>query len=280
MNKHRRKIILIIISIVAIAAVAIAAAVARNESVVGGLSVHVSSSNPQKRDASDVKPLLSPSEIEQMLLDEYPGLTSSRVKDVDTRGMERFLRANPYIESAQVGISVGGRVIANTVTRRPIVRVYCNGYSFFVDRYGRCFQTRKNGNADVIVASGDFLGPLPNEPDSLDISAMQEDTLLWSHPLVNIWKLALFLDESADGYWRIFDQIFVESSGDLVLQPKFGNHDIVVGDTADLDEKFSRLKRFYAKGLPHAGYDSYSRVNIKYKEQIVCTKRKTPAKSR
>lgn len=279
MNKRSKKTLPIFISIAAIAAVVIAASVVRRSSVVGGLSVNVNSSKPSNEQDDSQTTLISPSEIEQAVLSEYPGLTSSRVKDIDTKDIESYLNSNPYIESSQVAISVGGRVIANVTSRRPIARIYCDGISFFIDRQGRCFPAKRTGNSDVIVANGNFLTPLPKEPDSLDISKLEYDSVFHSHPLVSIWKLALYLDNTENGYSHLFDQIFIDSNGELILQPKFGNHDIVIGDTLNLDDKFRRLKKFYAKGLPHAGYDSYRRVNLKYRDQVVCTKRSSHSES-
>lgn len=273
MNKRKNKIILITISIVAVAAVVVTASIIRNSSVVGGLTVNTSTSKPSNSRAVNQGCLISPQEIEQSLLDEYPGLTSSRVKEVDTKNIERFLKSNPYVESAQAAISVGGRLIVNVVARRPIVRVYYGGKVFFIDYNGRCFPVRKSACGDVIVASGNFRQSLPTETDSLDLSYMAHDSLFSTYDLVSVWKLAMYLDANKDNYSMLFDQMFVVNNGDIILQPKFGNHEIVIGDTLDLDDKFRRLKTFYSKGMPHAGFDSYKRINLKYKEQVVCTKR-------
>lgn len=275
MNKRRNKIILVTFSIAVTIAIVIVASIVRGSSVVGGLSVNVSTPDSVTIANNDKTNIISSSEIEQLLLDEFPGLTSSRVKDVNTKKIERYLETNPYIESARAALSVGGRIIVNVTARRPIVRVYYNNQCFFIDKHGNCFPARRNGNINVIVANGCFRQHLPTTPDTLDISAMANDTLHSSYDIVCVWKLAKYLDESTDRYSLLFDQIYLNCGGDLILQPKLGDYEIVVGDTSDLDDKFKRLKTFYAKGLPHAGYDSYSQVSLKYKGQVVCTKRKT-----
>jgi cell division protein FtsQ len=60
---------------------------------------------------------------------------------------------------------------------------------------------------------------------------------------------------------------------DIILIPKVGNHSIVFGSALFIEEKFNNLKTVYSKGLNTIGWDKYSRINLKYKGQIVAEKR-------
>ena len=44
------------------------------------------------------------------------------------------------------------------------------------------------------------------------------------------------------------EQIFVTNNGDLAIIPKIRKQRIIVGDTADLEEKFTKLVDFYNNG--------------------------------
>lgn len=249
----------------AVIAALVAASFIRAGSVVGGLTVRI--------DSQGVTALVTTTEIENSLLEEFPGLTSSRVKDVNTRAIERFLTTNPYIETVHVAVSVGGRILVNVVARRPIARVFYESKDFYVDCYGRCFPSRRNARCDVPVASGHFRQSLKGDPVQLDIAQMSNDTLKSAYDIVKVWMLAKFMDGPA-GYSKLYDQIYVDENGDLILQPRLGYHEVVIGSAENLEKKFSNLKIFYSKGLPHAGYDAYSRVSVKFDGQVVCTKRK------
>lgn len=264
--KRKGKIILFIISVVAIVVAVAAAVVIRGNSVVGGLTVNIKSAGYTS--------LISRSEMERSILEEFPGITSRRVRDVNTKSIESFMAKNPYVESVHAAVSVGGRVLVNIVARRPIVRVFYDNRDFYMDGYGHCFASRVGVPCDVPVANGVFRQRLKGEPESLDISKMASDTLKSAYDIVGVWKLAKFLDDSKQGYSLLFDQIYVDDNGDLLLQPRLFNHEVVIGSPDKLEDKFARLKIFYAKGLPHAGYDSYSRVSVKFDGQVVCTKRK------
>ena len=69
------------------------------------------------------------------------------------------------------------------------------------------------------------------------------------------------------------EQLFVNKELDWVLIPKVGNHTIVLGSAEDLEAKFKKLKLFYKKAMKNIGWDKYRTINLKYKNQVVCTKK-------
>jgi cell division protein FtsQ len=59
----------------------------------------------------------------------------------------------------------------------------------------------------------------------------------------------------------------------MELIPRLGQHRILLGDTTDLRDKLDRMRTFYLQGLNNTGWDKYELINLKYKNQVVCTKR-------
>jgi cell division protein FtsQ len=51
-----------------------------------------------------------------------------------------------------------------------------------------------------------------------------------------------------------------------------GQHKIVIGKSSDLKKKITKLKAFYKHGLEEIGWDKYKILNLKYENQVVCTK--------
>ena len=69
-------------------------------------------------------------------------------------------------------------------------------------------------------------------------------------------------------------QINVTNEKELELYLAVGNHKIIFGDAIDIEEKFKKLKIFYTDGLNKTdGWNKYSVINVKYKNQVVCTKK-------
>jgi cell division protein FtsQ len=56
------------------------------------------------------------------------------------------------------------------------------------------------------------------------------------------------------------------------MVPKIGNHIIVLGSADDLENKFNKLMIFYNEVLKNFDADDFRIVNLKYKDQIVCSK--------
>ncbi|MCF8296880.1 MAG: hypothetical protein K9J13_04975, partial [Saprospiraceae bacterium] len=67
------------------------------------------------------------------------------------------------------------------------------------------------------------------------------------------------------------EQIYINKN-EIELIPKVGDHVIIFGSISDMDEKLDKLKLFYIKGLKKTGWNNYKTINLKYRNQIVCTK--------
>ena len=135
---------------------------------------------------------------------------------------------------------------------------YIFGEEVYMDSEGALFPPSATGFCDVLVAGGNFTEPL--RLDSLNAQASALKTV------------ACFLD-SEDDYAPLIDQIFIERDGDIMMVPKVGDHLVELGKADDLDAKFYNLLTFYRKGMPRAGWNTYSKISLKFKGQVVCTKK-------
>ena len=90
--------------------------------------------------------------------------------------------------------------------------------------------------------------------------------------ITDLYKFALFLQK--DEFWNDqIDQIFVHPDGETELIPRVGSHRIVLGTLDDFETKLQNLKLFYDQAIPIVGWEKYSVISLKYKNQIVCTKK-------
>jgi cell division protein FtsQ len=75
-------------------------------------------------------------------------------------------------------------------------------------------------------------------------------------------------------FWKAqIEQIYI--GNDVELVPLAGSHIIVLGNFQDIDEKMNKLLVFYQHGLNKVGWNIYETINLKYKNQIVCSKTKS-----
>jgi cell division protein FtsQ len=59
----------------------------------------------------------------------------------------------------------------------------------------------------------------------------------------------------------------------FILFVNKGDYIIEFGELNDFNEKFDKLKLFYEQYLGKVGWDYYSKLNLKFSNQIVATKR-------
>ena len=248
--KRPVKIALLVLCAVGLAVLVVVANVARSRSQVRGLEVVVR--------YGDTPELVDRQVVADSVLSRVPGLLHQRVKSVDCHRVAAAASRVPYLDKVSASVSVSGKVVVRADQRRPIARLYYGSREFYIDRQGHLFPPSDKGFCNVLVAGGEFAEPLRLDSLNAQVSAL--------------WRLALFLDEQAD-YGALIDQAFVLRNGDVMMVPKVGDHIVELGDVDDLDNKFSNLLAFYRKGMPRAGWNSYSKVSLKFKCQVVCTKK-------
>ena len=87
-----------------------------------------------------------------------------------------------------------------------------------------------------------------------------------------LYDFAMFLQRNSD--WDTWiEQIDVRSNGDVVLIPRAGDFHIVMGSLEDYPAKLSKFVRFVEKGLNVVGWNRFSEINLKYENQVVCTRK-------
>lgn len=226
-----------------LALLVLAANVWRRQSLVRDVRVDI--------DYGRADTLVTAAQVEEQIRAAMPRLASTMVRDVDLKAVEQVASTSPYLMGCKAGTSISRNVVLFASQRRPIVRV-CTQEEYYLDETGHRLPVSSVGTSDVIVASG-------NIPPS-------------GRGVTDVWKLSSYLDQHPD-LSPLFDQIYRDAKGDLYLTPKLGNHRVQVGDVDDLDDKFHRLMALYQRALPQVGWEKYSQVSVKYRGQVVCTRR-------
>ncbi|MCK4408307.1 MAG: hypothetical protein KAV44_11570, partial [Bacteroidales bacterium] len=157
----------------------------------------------------------------------------------------------------------------DVVQRKPVVRVITkSNQNFYIDVNGVLMPLNKNHVARVLIASGN-IGNSLLPPAKLKL---QTDSLDQNQVLFKIYSLAKFINNNKFLNAQI-EQIYINKENCIELIPKVGKHLIIFGDIDNMEEKFENLIAFYKNGLSKVGWDKYKKINLKYKNQVVCTKK-------
>lgn len=190
-------------------------------------------------------------DVKEMIL-SYCGdsLPDMNIKDIDFSNMEISLEKNPYIENAEIYSNIKGTINVEIEQKEPLIRVVNNkGVSYYISKNGEKIPLSSKFTARVVVATG-------------QVDTADNDRL---------FRLAQYIDK--DEFWKAqFEQIYVNEDGEIELVPKMGNHFILIGEVERLAEKFEKLRIFYDEVIKNVDASDYRVINVKFKDQIVCTK--------
>lgn len=216
---------------------------------------------------------LSSEDVKGRLIKKGIKIESIQRKELNTGYIEQVLVEMPEIEEAKVYASLSGEWTISGKIRRPIARIFnTRGESYYLDDKGKKMPLSPIYTARVIPVTGKVRDKL-YDPDINEI--INNDSLKSISLLPQIYAITNYVCNDAFLHAQI-TQIHIEENGDFVLIPRVGMQQIVFGkidDEAVIKERFDKLKIFYHEAMPFAGWGKYETINLKFKKQIVCTKR-------
>jgi len=211
-------------------------------------------------------------DVLSMLKDKGETLINKNISSINTNVLEEILLKHPSVKEANVHTTLQGSVEIKIVQRNPILRIINkNRESFYVDEEGRIMPLSDKYTAHVLVASGNidlnYTKLLTAQNKQIGDNSVDNYNPL----LLDLYKLASYIYH--DDFWRAqFEQIYVNGS-EIELVPRVGTHLIELGSIENYKTKLRNLKALYNQGLPKAGWNNYKKINLKYNNQVICTKR-------
>ena len=204
---------------------------------------------------------------------EKPQYIGEPLDSIDISHIEDVLKAYPVIKQAEIYKTLEGELMLEVEQRTPIMRVFDkDNNSCYMDIEGEVMPLSDKYTARVAIASGN-IDALPLIEKSKITEIDKNDTTLAFDPIiVDIYKLGKHIYE--DSFWRSqFEQIYITPEKEFELIPKVGAHIIKLGTIKDYEWKLKKLKAVYEKGFQIKGWNTYKTINLKYGDQVVCTKR-------
>ncbi|MCX6281394.1 MAG: hypothetical protein NTU51_05480 [Bacteroidetes bacterium] len=217
--------------------------------------------------------LVTKEDIDSLIRRSNGKLSGKPIGWVNIRQIEHMIKAQAYVEKVHIYESLDGNIFVDIKQREPILRIINNKYeTFYIDESGRLLPPNPFFPARVLVANGNISHSYAANRNFRIETPMMGDTLGPADTLMlELYKLALYINR--DRFLKAqIDQIYVTPLAEFELVPKVGNHVIMLGRADNLDEKFKKLLAFYKKGLNVMGWNKYNYINIKYRNQVVCSK--------
>lgn len=174
---------------------------------------------------------------------------------IDLRQIERRVLRNKQIKNCQVYRDLQGNLNIDVEQHLPIARIMrVDGHQMYVDADGTFFPLSERYTARVLLLSGNYFS---------QVNSLKGEK---SKDLLNFIKKI-----NEDKFWKAqFTQFSIEADQDISIVPLLGKHIIEFGKPEETDKKLSKLMVFYKQILPVKGWDSFSRVSVKFANQVVC----------
>jgi cell division protein FtsQ len=223
-----------------------------------------------KIEVQDGMTFISQDDVETLLRQTNLHPVGKSMADISIAEMEMRLDQIAEVKKTEVYKSIDGNVYVKVKQRKPIVRIMnANGSSFYLDEEGFQMPLSDNYTARVPLVSGYINEPI-TEMSADEIAA--SDLLKGEMKSDDVFRLAKFLKNNE--FWSAqIQQIHYNREGDIELIPSVGEHRIVFGDLQHMEGKFNKLMIFYKDGLNRTNWNMYDTINVKFKNQIICTKK-------
>jgi len=191
------------------------------------------------------------------------------LRDINVLDLENEIEKHSSIASAEVFRCIDGKLRIHVTQRRPVVRVVnYNGKGYYIDSEAAMMPLSETYTARVPVATGNLNVPFI-KGRTTDVT--EDDELGRKSVLADLYTLAKMVDGD-EFYSALIEQYYVDADNQFYLIPKMGPKIIEFGTLEHAEEKFFKLTAMYKSGFPLKGWSNYKKINLKFKNQVVCTK--------
>lgn len=186
--------------------------------------------------------------VSKLLIQNFGSIKNVHKETLDLNELENAIKSSPMIKTAEVYVAVDGSLNAQIEQKTPIARVSTNA-SYYIDGDGFYMPLSINYSARVPLVTG----------------YIEKNNLKSIYIVANKIKEDEFLKKHVIEIHQDIDKV-------LYLKLRQCHFLVQLGDVTSLDKKINNLKAFYQKNIREKTLDNYSKVNLQFDNQVVCTK--------
>jgi cell division protein FtsQ len=226
-----------------------------------GLVVFVFSFSNQRNNARNISEMtiefededrlfISQKTVNKLLIQNIDSVTSIDKDTLVLNKMESILLENPMIKNAEVYITIDGILGVNVTQRKPVARVK-NEPDFYLDEDGKKMPLSAEYSARVPIVTG------ISEHQYAGISVLIKEI------------------ENDDFFKELIVGMDIVNENDIVFSVRKNRFKVLFGPPVEIENKFQKFKAFYKILKRDSLLENYSLINLKFKNQVVATKRET-----
>lgn len=180
------------------------------------------------------------------------------LSQLDLPLLEQSVKTHDWVKDAEVYVGNHDLLHIKITQKVPVARVFTTrGSSFYLDQDGTTVPATGQFTVQLPVFTG-YPAPVKTaKADHLDSMLLQQiarvSTFITGHPF---WMAQV-------------EQVAINAEQEFEIIPQLGNALIVLGKGKHVKEKFDKLMTFYKAGLNNVGWGYYDTLDIRYKGQVV-----------
>src|SRR5680860_895978 len=193
-------------------------------------------------------------EVLRLLENEFPGLkTGNPLGGISLGKMEDRVESHPFVKNSEVFKDLKGNIVIKIEQYRPVARIIrpmaADGY---VSAEGVVLPTSPRHTSRVLILRGALADELLGQEN---LTKEYGDLMAMIH----------FIEQ--DEFWSAqIASLEIDRKKDINLYQQVGKQVIEFGKPIEIEEKFKKIALFYKEILPAKGWNTYDRVNVKYKD--------------
>lgn len=163
--------------------------------------------------------------------------------------IEKLLDNHAMIEKSEVFCTIDGILNVKIKQRQPLARFYEEGKFFYMDSQGKKMPLSDSFSARVPLVTGNI------------------DEKHWE----NTYNLIKFI-QNDEFLTKNITKINIKRNSEYEFDMRIASFVVIWGDLEEMEQKKANLKAFYKQMEKSNTLNVYKIVNLKYSNQVVCTK--------
>lgn len=179
-------------------------------------------------------------------------------QNINLKQLEERIKTHNFVADAEVYKDHKGNLMVDIAQSRPVARIIQqDGPHAYIGYSGNTLPISERYTARVLLIDGSF------SQKFFKTNFLQTEE---GKPYLDLIKKI-----DSDKLWKAqITQLTIDHKGEISFYPQVGDQLIEFGKPDDIDKKLEKLKIFYKKIFPYKGYNTYDRVSLKFRDQIVC----------
>jgi cell division protein FtsQ len=187
--------------------------------------------------------------VNNLLIQSLDSMENTLNSELNLYKLECDVSEHPLVKEVLVYQGVEGAIGVEVIQKKPVLRLYIDGSSKYLDSKGKIMPLSSNFTARLPVYRGPW-----NEELKLEV-----------YRLISRFRESQFWIDELVGLTYKMEEGFV-------IFTRTGGHEVVLGSLNQLGTKLNKYEVFLRTAQSKGTVKDFRKINLKFNNQVVCSK--------